>query len=228
MIETGVRELVAPELPPWASIVPAKLLGRDVGAVVTPMKDEWQRRVAFGLGALDDSSLLRVLFELPVGIPMPLARLGRWERGVLARGPEGVIERQRGMVKRLACPPVKVEVVVVNSHQWRSGIYWSSQFGPFCRRVLVLSSLPSGNEREELEMEARLYGIGVTSDRAETMGWVVPPAPFRPQRLSSGQWLFQERAYAAMLTAEPEGLPQESDQLLSSQYRSTRGNCSWR
>jgi hypothetical protein len=204
-METGVRKLVAPELPPWSRIIPARLLGKQVGAVVTPVQDEWQRRAASGLSALDNSSMLRVLFDLPVGVPIPLSRLSSWERGVLLRCPEGAVERQRGIVTRLACPPVKVDLVVVRSYRWRSGLYWSSQFGPFCRRVLVLPSLPSGADRENLELEARLYGIGVTSDRAETEGWLVPPAPFKPQRLSSGQWLFQERAYAAMLADQPSG-----------------------
>jgi hypothetical protein len=198
MITAGIRQLVAPELPPWTSIVPVRLLGRDIGAIVTLVADEWQRRADCGLGALDDPALIRVLFELPIGVAVSSGALGRWERGVLARGPAGAIDRRRGTVTRLACPPVKVEMVMVRACQWRSGIGWASQYGPFCRRALVLSSLPCGGERESLELEARLYGIGVISDQQVADGWLVPPAPFRPRRLSSGQWLFQERAYAAM------------------------------
>jgi hypothetical protein len=205
MITAGIQQLVAAELPSWASMVPVRLLGRNVGAVVTSVADERQRRAACGLAALNDPVLLRVLFELPLGVAMPLGCLGRWEQGVVARGPAGAVERSRGAVTRLACPPVKVELVVVWARQWRSGMGWASQYGPFCRRVLVLPSLPCGGERESLELEARLYGIGVISDQQVADGWLAPPAPFRPRRLSSGQWLFQERAYAAMLEAGHPG-----------------------
>jgi hypothetical protein len=205
MITAGIQQLVAAELPSWASMVRVRLLGKNVGAVVTSVDDERQRRAACGLAALNDPVLLRVLFELPLGVAMPLGCLGRWEQGVVARGPAGAVERSRGAVTRLACPPVKVELVVVWARQWRSGIGWASQYGPFCRRVLVLPSLPCGGERENLELEARLYGIGVISDEQVADGWLVPPAPFRPRRLSSGQWLFQERAYAAMLEAGHPG-----------------------
>ena len=44
-----------------------------------------------------------------------------------------------------------------------------------------------------------MFGIGVIIGGQADDGWLVEPAPFRPQRISSGQWLFQERAWAAML-----------------------------
>jgi hypothetical protein len=204
MLTAGIRQLVAPEQPSWASIVPMRLLGRNVGAVVTPFEDEQRRRTACGLGAITDSALLRVLFELPPGIPVPSRQLSGWERGVLARSPHGAVERRRGTITRLACQPVKVELVVVRSREWRSGIYWASQYGPFCRRVLALSSMPSEHrDLESLQLEARLYGIGVVSTQHVTDGWLVPPAPFKPKRFSSGQWLFHERAHAEMPVNPP-------------------------
>jgi hypothetical protein len=205
MITAGIQELVAPELPEWASVVQVRLLGREVGAVVAPVADEWRRRADCGLGPLDDPALLRVLFELPVGVGVSSRTVGRWERGVLAASPPGAVERGPGTFTRLACPAVKVEMVVVRARDWRRGIWWASQYGPFCRRVLVLPSLPSDDERESLELEARLYGIGVVSSREAADGWLVSPAPFRQQRLSSGHWLFQERAYAAMMASGYQG-----------------------
>ena len=202
MITAGLQRLVAPELPSWASIVPMRLLGRNVGAVVTSFEDEQQRRADCGLGALCDSALLRVLFQLPHGMLVPSRHLGNWERSVLARSPEGVAEQGRGTVTRLACPPVKVELVIVRSRDWQYGIHWASQFGPFCRRVLALPSLPTERaELENLELEARIYGIGLVSTQHVADGWLVPPAAFKPKRFSSGQWLFQERAYAVMLAS---------------------------
>jgi hypothetical protein len=202
MITAGIQQLVVPELPSWAKIVPMRLLGRNVGAVVTSFGDEQQRRANCGLGALNNSALLRVLFQLPHGISVPSRHLSNWERGVLARSPHGVAERRRGTVTRLACPPVKVELVVVNSRNWRCGIHSASQYSPFCRRVLVLPSMPSErSELENLELEARIYGIGVIATRHVADGWLLPPAPFKPRRFTSGLWLFHERAYAGMLVA---------------------------
>ena len=206
MIAAGIQQLVAPELPSWASIAPMRLLGRNVGAVVTSFGDEQQRRADCGLGALDNSTLLRVLFQLPDCVPMPSSHLGNWERGVLARGPKGIVEQRQGVITRLACPPVKVELVVVTSRKWQYGIHLTSQYGPFCRRVLALPSMPSERrELENLKLEARMYGIGVISTQHVADGWLVPPAPFKPRRFSSGQWLFHERAYAEMLLTPGAG-----------------------
>ncbi len=200
MITAGVQSLISSELPEWESIVSARLLGRDVRAVVTHVTDEQRRREACGLGALDDPELLRVLFRLPVGMPVPSGSLDRWERTVLGRRPAGAAELSADTVTRLVSPPVRVELVVVEARDWERGIFRASQYGPFCRRVLALSSPPrTQRDRDGLVLEARMFGIGVIIGGQADDGWLVEPAPFRPQRISSGQWLFQERAWAAML-----------------------------
>jgi hypothetical protein len=200
MITADIQELISSELPEWESVVSARLLGRDVRAIVTHVTDEQRRREACGLGALDDSELLQMLFQLPVGMPMPSGCLSQWERKVLRRSPVGAAELTRETVTRLVGPPVRVEFVVVRARDWERGIFSASQYGPFCRRALVLPSLPSAQpDRDGLALEARMFGIGVIIGDQASDGWLVAPAPFRPQRISSGQWLFQERAWAAML-----------------------------
>lgn len=199
MITSDVRDLICPGRPEWARLMPARLLGRHVEAIVTHVADEHARRRACGLGALEDSALLRVLFDLPVGEPVPSSRLSRWDRSVLSRSPVGAVETSHGAVTRLACPAVKVEMVAVRARNWERGIYWASQFGPFCQRTLVLSSMPTADrDRDLLLVESRMFGIGVIISGQADEGWLVPPAPFRPRRASSGQWLFHERAYAAI------------------------------
>lgn len=208
MITAGVRDLICTEQPEWASLVPARLLGRHVEAIVTHVVDEQVRRKACSLGSIEDSALLRVLFDLPVGMAVPLSGLSRWARSVLNRSPRGAVEANRSTVTRLACPPVKVEMVVVRARDWERGIYWASQFGPFCRRALVLPSMPA-DDGDRLLLEAGMFGIGVIIQRQAEEGWLIPPAPFRPRRASSGQWLFHERAFAGLwqsgLAADPEG-----------------------
>jgi hypothetical protein len=105
------------------------------------------------------------------------------------------VKADRETVTRLACPAVKVEMVVVRARDWERGVYWASQFGPFCRRALVLPSMPA-DDGDRLLLEAAIFGVGVIIQGQAEGGWLVPPALFRPQRASSGQWLFQERAYA--------------------------------
>ena len=197
MITAGVRDLIGTEQPKWASLVPVRLLGRPVEAIVTDVADEQARRRACGLGGIEDSALLRVLFDLPVGVAVPLSRLGRWARSVLSGSPRGAVAVDRKSVTRLACPAVKVEMAIVRARDWERGIYWASQFGPFCRRALVLQSMPAGDS-DRLLVEAGMFGIGVIIQQQAEEGWLVPPAPFRPQRASSGQWLFHERAYAGL------------------------------
>ena len=80
MITSDVRDLICPERPEWARLMPVRLLGRHVEAIVTHVADEHARRRACGLGALEDSALLRVLFDLPVGVPVPSSRLSRWDQ----------------------------------------------------------------------------------------------------------------------------------------------------
>lgn len=199
MITADIRDLISPELPEWSSLVPTRLLGQDVEAIVTHVADEQRRRKACGLGAVEDSDLLRVLFDLPVGMPVPTSHLSRWERSVLGRSPHGAAETTRNAVTRLVCPAVKVEMVVVRARDWKRGIYRASQFGPFCRRALILSSMPStARDRDLLLVESSVFGIGVVIDGQAEEGWLVPPAPFRPERASSGQWLFHERVYATI------------------------------
>lgn len=206
MIANAVQRLLAPDLPVWASLVPVRLLGRNVHAVMTRFDDEHERRRDCGLGAVDDRSLLRVLFDLPLGIAVPSAQLDGWGRGVLRRAPRGVVERDRRAVTRVACPAVRVDLVIVRARDWRCGIFDASQYGPFCRRVLALSAGPERRgEAEKLALEARLYGIGVVATSAADRGWMVPPAPFRPERFTSGQWLFHERAYAQVLDTSALG-----------------------
>jgi hypothetical protein len=200
MITTDVRDLICAERPEWVSFVPVRLMGRRIEVIVLHVADEQARRSSCGLGAIEDSVLLRALFDLPVGVPVPSRRLSQWDRSVLKRSPGGALEATRDTVTRLASPAVKVEMAVVRARNWELGLYWASQFGPFCRRALVLSSMPAASrDCERLVVEAAMFGIGIVAAPHAGEGWLVPPASFRPKQASSGQWLFQERAYAALL-----------------------------
>jgi hypothetical protein len=206
MITTEISQLVAPEVMSWTYCRAVRLYGQDVTAFVSLHEDELRRRAGCGLGPVRDSALLRELFELPEGIAMPCASISAWSRSVLSRAPDGVGEWSDSGFTRLACPPLRVDTVVVQARDWRVGIDRASAFGPFCRRVLVLAAPPVGEEQDHLELEAALYGVGVIAAYGRDEEWVVSPEPFRPRRLSSGHWLFQERVYAELLRAGGPGL----------------------
>jgi hypothetical protein len=66
MITAGIQQLVAAELPSWASMVPVRLLDRKVGAVVTSVADERQRRAfAAWTGQQPTVSCLGIVFRVP-------------------------------------------------------------------------------------------------------------------------------------------------------------------
>ncbi len=97
----------------------------------------------------------------------------------------GAVATSRSTVTRLACPAVKVEMVVVRARDWERGIYWASQFGPFCQRTLVLSSMPAADrDRDLLLVEARMFGIGVIISGRLTRG-----GSFRRHRSGPGERL---------------------------------------
>jgi hypothetical protein len=67
------------------ALVGLRLRGQQVQAAVTVFADEARRRAEAGLGAVDSRALLTVLYDLPVGLPVPLASLDAYASRVLQR-----------------------------------------------------------------------------------------------------------------------------------------------
>ncbi|MGW5613090.1 hypothetical protein [Streptomyces sp. NPDC003877] len=195
------------------ALVGLRLRGQQVQAAVTVFADEACRRSYAGLGAVDSRALLTVLYDLPVGFPVPLGSLDAYTLRLLHTAPPGVVdmgmnENPTTAVRRLV-PATRVELVLVHGpdgvppRQWDSAVRDASQFAPFCVRGVVISkTVESGHDVEPtspdldlLLLKARFYGVGVATQSPQGLRWLLEPAPYRPQRHSPAQWLFHEQAW---------------------------------
>ncbi|WP_033324490.1 hypothetical protein [Streptomyces yerevanensis] len=205
------------------ALVGLRLRGQQVQAAVTVFGDEVRRRSDAGLGAVDGRALLTALYDLPVGLPIPLGSLDAYALRVLHAAPPGVVdigigENPASAVRRLV-PATRVELVLVHGpdgippREWDSAVRDASQFAPFCARGVVVSKstesehgdkpaspdhVPDPQPHPDLDLlllKARFYGVGVATQSPRGLRWLLEPAPYRPQRHSPAQWLFHEQAW---------------------------------
>jgi hypothetical protein len=154
---------------------------------------EAARRAARRLGVFSSPDVLNLLLDLPLGLPVPVASLARWERSALRSLPPGAVSITKGEVIREAVAPVAVDLAIVPARTWRTGLHEAGRFAPFCARLIVLGKPPK--DLAELNTQAGFYGIGVAvADGAEPQ-LLVAPAPFRRQRFTVASWQFLERVY---------------------------------
>ncbi|MCX4587032.1 hypothetical protein [Streptomyces sp. NBC_01481] len=181
------------------ALVGLRLRRRQVMASVTVMEDEARRRSEVGLGAVDSRSLLRLLYELPVGIPVPLRAFDTYDLRALREAPRGVVDldEARDVVVRRVAPVARVELVLLHGHVGDEVVGLASQFGPFCARGAVIPEAVPGEDADFdlLLLKARFYGVGVALDGRQGLRWLMKPARFRPQRHSAAQWLLHEQAW---------------------------------
>ncbi|MFE0147845.1 hypothetical protein ACFWY5_11900 [Nonomuraea sp. NPDC059007] len=163
---------------------------------------EVERRRHAGLGAITSPDALRVLLDLPVGVPLPLSAAGWTTPDLLRLLPRGAMHLGPGQVTCLAVPPIGARLAVVPARSWRAGLERAGRFAPFCSRAMLLSSLP--RELQALRMEADFYGIGVICDADGEPCVIVPPAPFERRRFTVAGWLFLEEAYQQITSAAAE------------------------
>jgi hypothetical protein len=157
---------------------------------------EHQRRATCGLGALDRNTV-NVMFSLPHGYWVRWDDLNASLAGHLTPLVEGAVEFSDYGVRRLAVPPVVVELAVVTGLPWRRGLRAAGSFAPFCQRVLLLGQ----NRRlpKDKLWEADYWGIGVWQEGADGVEELVAPAPWRQRYATPAGWEFRERAYDAWL-----------------------------
>ncbi|MFG2358592.1 hypothetical protein [Streptomyces sp. NPDC048521] len=191
------------------ALVGLRLRGQQVQTAVTVFADEVRRRSSAGLGAVDSRTLLTVLHDLPVDLPVPRSTLDAHALRTLHTAPPGVVdlrEDEQSVVVRCLVPAVRVELVLVHgphgisSRDWDAAVRDASQFAPFCARGVVVS--PPAPERgllpdmDLLLLKARFYGVGVAVHQPTgPLRWLLEPAPYRPERHSAAQWLFHEQAW---------------------------------
>lgn len=154
---------------------------------------EDRRRRLVGLGGLTDLALLDSLLSLPIGLPVPVGRLGAGALGDLRRAPDGVVRQTSEGVVRLARPPLALERIIVRAgRDWRRALRRACEFGRRVERVIDVLEPP--RDLDELRLHASYYGVGVLSDGER----LVDPEPV-PRRHTAVRWRFAERVYERLL-----------------------------
>jgi hypothetical protein len=161
---------------------------------------EHARRDRAAGGAVLSPDALDLMLGLPVDESVPISALNSRERGALPMTPRWAVRVVDGQVRRLAVPPVSVDLALVAAKSWRSGLNLAGEFAPFCTRAIVLATAP--RDDQDMRMEADFYGIGVTVVQGESVEVLVPPTPFQPLRPTVAGWRFVERVYEQHLAQE--------------------------
>jgi hypothetical protein len=192
--DSSLTLLAARLLDRSAQVVPLRLRGVSVDAVVDINLHEHQRRQRASVGAVGDRDVLTALLPLDPGVTVPHAVLSAGQQRAVRRAGAGLVVAERRRVTRLVQVPATVSLVLVRDVQWARGIQRAARFGPYCERVLVLPRVPA--DLDGLLLEATYYGVGVaTLDEPE----VVSRAVFTPMRFTVSSWMFAEAAYGQFL-----------------------------
>lgn len=154
---------------------------------------EVTRRKASRLCDISSPDVLNLLLDLPIGLPVPVKSLTRWERLALRTAPKGAVSIANGEVTRKAVAPIAVDLAIVPARTWRAGLQAAGRFAPFCARMMVLGSPP--RNLDALSAQASFYGIGVAVADQEEPRLVVMPEGFRRKRFTAAGWQFLEAVY---------------------------------
>ncbi|WP_042401601.1 hypothetical protein [Streptacidiphilus carbonis] len=154
---------------------------------------EHERRTRSSAASLDDRDALDTLLTLPVGLPVQLASLDRYERAAVRALPAGAVTLESRSVVRQAVRPLRLELAVVRATGWRSGLDLAGRFAPFCARAMLLDRRPA--RLDEALTEASFYGVGVLAGTGEQMDLLLEPRVYRPERHTSAAWRFVEELY---------------------------------
>ena len=156
-------------------------------------RHEDDRRRRAHLGAIRHPEILELLLGLPFGVSVPVASLTPLERSALRLAPPGAVAVRAMRVTRQAVYPLAVDLAVVTTRGWRTGLEVVGRFAPFCSRVMLLRQWP--NDTEDLRMQADFYGVGVVVANSADVEVLVAPRPFQRRRFTAAGWRFLEEVY---------------------------------
>lgn len=188
--------------------VKIKCAGGWVYADVALHLDEVRRRRSFGYVEIpEDQETLDILLRVPLDGAVSEAVLSRRERDKLRRLGPGLVHFEvdscgKRTVHRMVAPPASVQHVVVKGRNWTTALTQATRFAPYCRRSIILPSIPV--DEEMLMLEARFYGVGVGIGTGswEDSNWLLEPAPFTPERFTGASWKFAESSFEAWQSAQ--------------------------
>ncbi|WP_030443110.1 hypothetical protein [Actinoplanes subtropicus] len=170
-----------------------RLFGTRAWVAYRPDHDQRRLRQAHPVGSIPPLDLLDTLMCLPLGQPVPVHTVAPASQRRLRRLPEGMVTWSSTTATRRFAPPVTPLLAMVQGSDWARGLRAASRFAMYCRRLLVVSELPAG---EQVALaEASFYGIGVALRRGETLTMVLEPEEFTDWQPTAAWWWFTEEVY---------------------------------
>lgn len=198
----AAREAVMRLAPGAAHVCRGSLLEADAVVAFELDTHESTRRERAGVGAITDVDVLDLLLDLPYGVPVRIAALGRRGRRALAKAPAGCVEVVSGSVIRRSRPPLTPSLAIITGcRSFRHGLERAGRFAPFCPKAILLDRRPK--DVTTFCMEADFYGVGlIVVSGASNVEVLVPPEPRRSGRLVSRTWWFAEEVYRVHLASD--------------------------
>lgn len=162
-------------------------------------RTEHHRRRAAGLGAVTDLHTLDRLLTLPEGGHILWADLDLHDISVVMGLPEGAAEFSLHGFRRRLVAAATVDLVIVRSGDWRTGLRKASAYVPFASRLVLLREAPW--DIRDLHWEMDLAGVGLRVGTLTDWEELIAPAPWQQFHVTAGGWRFRERAYAVWLAS---------------------------
>ncbi|HZN20870.1 MAG TPA: hypothetical protein VFB84_22205 [Micromonosporaceae bacterium] len=153
------------------NVAQVRLFGARGWVAYQPNHDQRRLRQAHAIGPVGGLDLIDTLMGLPLGLPVPVRTLSRADQRRLRRLPDGAVTWSGTAVTRRLAPPVAPLLAMVHATDWSKGLRAASRFAMYCRRLLVIPTLP--HEEEVALAQASFYGIGVALLRNGTLTMVL-------------------------------------------------------
>lgn len=179
-----------------AGFVPdVDVIGQVVDIWVRPYDDEVERRRGLGVGAMLDHDLVRALFDMPGGLPLPTGCLdGATLMAMDDLVKLGAVEFADGLVTRVAVMPVEMVGISKVAECWDDArrITWLGTHAP---RFVAAPKHIAKRVMDQVDPE-----VGVVLRRSSGCE-MLRPAGSRRVFPSWQRWAIAERAFAKWLKA---------------------------
>lgn len=170
--------------------------GQVVDIWVRPYEDEIERRRALGVGAMLEHDVVRALFDMPAGVPLPPACLDGATLMAMDDLVElGAVEFNDALVTRIAVVPVEMVGISKVAECWDDArrITWLGTHAP---RFVIAGQRIAKRVMDEVDPQ-----VGVVLQHQDETR-ILRPAGSRRLFPSWQRWVLAERSFAKWLAVE--------------------------
>ncbi|MEU4419287.1 hypothetical protein AB0F81_01575 [Actinoplanes sp. NPDC024001] len=197
MSVAATLERFAAAMPPTVAeeigISRVRMFGVRGWVAYRPDQEQLRVRQEHGIVPVLALDLLDTLMGLPLGQPIAVQSVAPAGRRRLRRLPDGAVAWSSATVTRRIAPPVTPVLAMVQATDWAKGLRAASRFAMYCRRLLVVSELPT--DADVALAEASFYGIGVAVRDRETVTMVLEPEMLTDWQPTPAWWWFTEEVF---------------------------------